>query len=371
MKNLGYLNVSLTKHGAHKIAALLKKYNKDDVLTRLAGVEPDINIDAAQAKKTLSTNARGQVPPVWNKARDAGGEAIDALVLIAIIFSHHRLIDAMRRGRTRNMRGRIKRGEVIDGKEFTNFAHTIDELGYGESHTADHVSYNLSQLFEIPGLNKMVLELAALKFQKASWDKKKSLIDELVDSNFNEVFAVSAEKFRNWLTGHIGEPEALEDVSFFLDTIDDDKPDGTFHFKAGHNPKKTGTIDVAPSSGRGKADLLHNKLQTILYEQLQKKYGDRCVGTEQSTGHGTSVDLVVKTKSFLWFYEIKVASSLKACVRQAIPQLLEYAYWHQKSIAVDRLYVAANFKPTKEVTEYLELLRSRFDLPIYYEQIED
>lgn len=78
---------------------------------------------------------------------------------------------------------------------------------------------------------------------------------------------------------------------------------------------------------------------------------------------------MVKTKSFLWFYEIKVAPSLKACVRQAIPQLLEYAYWRQNKIVVGRLYVAAHFKPTKEVTDYLELLRTRFSVPIYYEQI--
>ncbi len=257
MRTLGYLNVSLTKHGAHKIAALLKKYDKDDVLTRLAGVEPDINIDAAQAKKNLSTNVRGEVPSVWNKARAAGDEAIDALVLVGIIFSHHKLIDAMRRGQAGAMRGRITRGELIDGKEFTNFAHSIDELGYSESHTVNHVSYNLKRLFEIPGLNKLVLELAAIKFDKASWDKKKSLIDELVDSKFNEIFAVSTEKFRNWLAENTNVPETLENTSFFLDAIPDVKHDGAFQFKAGHIPKKTGTIDVAPSSGSGKADIMN------------------------------------------------------------------------------------------------------------------
>lgn len=33
------LNVSLTKHGAHKVALLLRKYGKDDVLDHAEGKE--------------------------------------------------------------------------------------------------------------------------------------------------------------------------------------------------------------------------------------------------------------------------------------------------------------------------------------------
>lgn len=142
MLDTSRLSVSLTKHGAHKLALLLAKYDKDDILNRLWDVEPGVNIETAQAKKNLSVNSAGVVPEVWNKARILGSEAIEALVFIGIIFSHHQLIDAMRKGRSSPFRGTIERSKVVAGKAYTNFAHTIEELGYSVSHTPDRVAYN-------------------------------------------------------------------------------------------------------------------------------------------------------------------------------------------------------------------------------------
>lgn len=67
------LNVSLTKHGAHKVALLLHKYGKDEALGRTRGKEPGIKIDLAQARKNLSVGPRGRVPEVWNRVRALGG----------------------------------------------------------------------------------------------------------------------------------------------------------------------------------------------------------------------------------------------------------------------------------------------------------
>lgn len=372
MLSLNRLRVSLTKHGAHKIAILLKKYDKDIILDQLQGVEPGINISTSQAKKNLSVTGAGEVPEVWNKARVAGSESIEGLVFFGVILSHHRLIEAMRAGRTAPLRGYIKCGEVLDGKEFTNFACIIEELGYSVSHAPDHVSYNLERLFEIPGLNSLVLELAAIKLKVAGWDGKESLIEEILDSKINEVFSVSAEQFENWLVAGrlaaIG--QELEDEAFFLDASGHTGAGNAFAFKAGHAAKKTGTVDVTAATNGGKAHLLHNELQTALYNTLARQHGEDCVGTELDSGSGTSIDLVVKTATFCWFYEIKVATSLKACFRQSIPQLLEYAYWREDAAVADRLYIAATFKLTLDAAAFLELLRTRFCLPVYYHQIE-
>ncbi len=372
MLELSRLTVSLTKHGAHKIAALLKKHDKDSILDRLEGSEPGINIEFAQARKNLSVNASGNVPEVWNKARDAGGESIDALVLIGILFSHHRLLTALRDSRTAPFRGTIQRGATLDGKAFTNTAHIIEELSYSVRHTPHEVSYNFSRLFEIPDLNKLALELIGLKFRSAGWDGRTDLIDELVDRKLNEVFAISEEQFRNWLaTGDIDAiGDTLEDETFFLDTSHDVGPATALVFSPGHTPRMTGTVAISPYQSGGKAALLHNALQTTLYEALAKEHGTDCVRTELPTGHGTSIDVVVKTSSYCWFYEIKVAKSLKASIRQAIPQLLEYAYWRTDNKIVDRLYVATTFSLTTDAEAFLALLRDRFNLPIYYHQIE-
>jgi len=125
--NLQKLHVSLTKHGAHKIALLLRDEAPDQVLDHVGGSHAGVNIDRGQAEKNLSAT-KGRVPALWNTVRNLGQEAINGLVLIAIIFSHHELIRAMAEGHTGSFRGVVVRGRVIDGKAYTNFAHTLERF---------------------------------------------------------------------------------------------------------------------------------------------------------------------------------------------------------------------------------------------------
>lgn len=373
MTNLRKLYVSLTKHGAHKIAALLKKYEIDDVLNHLSDSEPGINIELAQAKKNLSANSSGKVPALWSKAKQQGSEAVDALVLVAIIFSHHDLISAMKASTgKRPFSGRIIRGKHIDGKAFTNIAHIIEELGYSTEHSSEHVDYDLHKLFRINSLNKLVTELLALKLEAAGWSKKNSIVDESVALGFHEVFSVTSAQFKTWLSrGVLGKAEvsteALDELDFFF-KADDKTPLKPFIFQPGHNSKKTGTISLKPSRKESIATLLHNEIQNSLFAKLMQQYGKDSVATEHDTGQGTSIDVVVKTDTFCWFYEIKTADSVKACIRQALPQLLEYAYWHGADDRADRLIIVSPHPLTKEAETYLSFLRRKFHLEIYYEQ---
>lgn len=374
MTDLRQLTVSLTKHGAHKIAALLKKYDKDEILLHL-DTEPGINIESAQAKKTLCANSRGAVPEVWKRAQQRGNETVDALVLVAIIFSHHELISAMK-GSTggRPFAGTITRGKGLDGKAYTNFAHIVEELGYSTEHSADHVDYDLHKLFQISKLNELVLELLTLKLGSAGWNKKNSILDESIALRFHDVFSVTEAQFRNWLsTGTLGDAggiqEQLEDSNYFF-KADDTPSSSLFVFQPGHNEKKTGTVTVTPSKKESTATLLHNEIQNALYADLVAQYGKDNVGTENSTGQGTSIDIVVKTGEFCWFYEIKTAPSVKACIRQAIPQLLEYAYWHGNDDRADRLIIVSPLPITKEAKTYLNFLNEKFHLEIYYHQYQ-
>lgn len=373
MTDLHKLNVSLTKHGAHKVAALLKKYGANEVLKHLTSSEPGINIESAQAKKTLSANKQGKVPDVWKEAQQQGSETIDALVLIAIIFSHYKLISAMQSSSDkRHFSGTIKRGEHIDDKVYTNFAHIIEELGYSTEHSVDHVSYDLHKLFQIKGLNKLVTKILALKLETAGWDKKNSVIDESIALGFHKLFSVSETEFRAWLSSgaltdlHESQ-EAIEDSDFFFGA--DDKPSSlSFTFHAGHSNKKTGTVKVMSSQRESTATLLHNEIQNSLYAELVEQYGKECVGTEIDTGQGTAIDIVVKTDKFCWFYEIKTGPSVRACIRQAIPQLLEYAYWHGKDDRADRLIIVSPLPITQEADTFLTFLREKFQLDIYYQE---
>ena len=91
MTDLTRLKVSLTKHNAHKVAQLLKAFDADLVLSHL----DEIKADLAQTRKNLSVTSDGSLPEVWRKVQRLGPQAIDGLMLLAIIFSHNTLIDAV------------------------------------------------------------------------------------------------------------------------------------------------------------------------------------------------------------------------------------------------------------------------------------
>lgn len=115
-------------------------------------------------------------------------------------------------------------------------------------------------------------------------------------------------------------------------------------------------------------DLRHNVLQEALHHQLAEKYGAENVGTELQSGVGTSVDVVVQHTDEYWFYEIKTSRSPRACIRQALGQLLEYAFWPGSQNA-SRLIVVGETALDGEGSIYLHTLKERFSLPIEYKQI--
>jgi len=370
--------VSLTKHGAHKLAILLSDYDSSEILDHLWGSVAGVNIEEAQARKNLSVEG-GKVPVVWDKVRLLDQGAINALVLIAIIFSHHDLIRAMKQSShtTQPFRGTILRGVHLDGKAYTNFAHTLEELGFSNEHNDKRVSYNLAPLFEVKRLNLLAVELLELKLKTARWNHSNTLIDELLSHNFHDVFSITKEQFRNWLLlGSIAIP-TLEDViteddQLFFEAGSDLPSEGSeFVFSGGHRPKKTGKIRIL--LGRKKsaiADLLHNEMQNKLYQALVDEHGEECVETEVPTGADTFIDVVVKVgKDRYWFYEIKTAETVKGCIRQAIPQLLEYAYWAGNVEHAEQLIVVGPSPITVEAKNYLKLLNLHFGLPISYEHL--
>jgi len=118
-------------------------------------------------------------------------------------------------------------------------------------------------------------------------------------------------------------------------------------------------------------DLRHNKLQEALDRRLVLQYGRENVGAEQTQntgGIGTRVDLMVKQGKEYWFYEIKTAQSPRACLREAIGQLLEYAFWPGGQTAT-RLIVVGETQIDRDGLEYLRRLKQQFSLPIEYEHI--
>ncbi len=114
--------------------------------------------------------------------------------------------------------------------------------------------------------------------------------------------------------------------------------------------------------------LRHNDLQAALHHKLISEFGAENVGTEIPSGIGTRIDVVLRNGKEYWFYEIKTDVSPRACLRQAIGQLLEYAFW-PKAKAAARLIVVGESPIDEDGAKYLDVLNERFSLPIAYEQV--
>ncbi|HEX3487108.1 MAG TPA: hypothetical protein VHT51_18780, partial [Micropepsaceae bacterium] len=124
MTDLKKLKVSLTKHGAHKISRLLKRFDPDKVLDNATGEVEGINIDRTQAAVIMSARRDGSIPNLWSDVKALGGDVVDAVIMLAIAFSHHDLIEALKHSGGRFAHGVIKR-PTLDGKAFTNFKNDI------------------------------------------------------------------------------------------------------------------------------------------------------------------------------------------------------------------------------------------------------
>lgn len=139
-----------------------------------------------------------------------------------------------------------------------------------------------------------------------------------------------------------------------------------FQFKAGCSIKASSTSGSITEKNLNIL-LRHNHLQYRLYKELSEIYGEKNVGTEVNV-NGLSIDLVVKREHEYWFYEIKTASTVKACIRQAFGQIMEYSYWPGHKQAT-KLVIAGEPVATEDESEYLDFLRKEFNIPIEYREI--
>lgn len=102
----------------------------------------------------------------------------------------------------------------------------------------------------------------------------------------------------------------------------------------------------------------HTRLQNRLFKTLQKQGRD--VEYENNW-----VDLSLHEDTGTTYFEIKMATSVRRCVRDALGQLLDYAHFPSDSRA-ERLVVVGDVFPKQNDKEYLGYLRTTYKLPVYY-----
>jgi hypothetical protein len=112
---------------------------------------------------------------------------------------------------------------------------------------------------------------------------------------------------------------------------------------------------------------MHRQIQRDLYQHLVDIHGTSNVSWEQATGNGASrIDLATRTNQHNFtYYEIKTYNSLMLCIRAALGQIIEYAYFsdHHRSLT---LIIVSQHDPEEKAMDFLSNLRSRFDIPVHY-----
>jgi len=113
-----------------------------------------------------------------------------------------------------------------------------------------------------------------------------------------------------------------------------------------------------------KVQHLHNELMRRLYYQLCQQFGEENVGTENHIGT-KKIDVVAKTGDGYNIYEIKTDKEPRGCVREAMGQILDYAFFECEDV-IHKMVIVGVTPETKEVNTYLAKFREKNALEIYY-----
>lgn len=115
-------------------------------------------------------------------------------------------------------------------------------------------------------------------------------------------------------------------------------------------------------------DLKSKPLTRELRKLLEAEDKTIAFGTEIPSGSGGKIDLVVKTTQGLFdLYEVKPALLARHAIRQALPQLLEYAY-RSDNENIRSLYIASQAELDECSDQFLGKLRDK-GIPIWYRQV--
>lgn len=119
----------------------------------------------------------------------------------------------------------------------------------------------------------------------------------------------------------------------------------------------------------------HYAMSVALWRQLRDICGTRNVATESPTGYRTRIDLEVRHPSTdaRMLFELKSGNgpnSLRPAAREALGQLLEYAYWPGKPAPVRALVIATPNPPTTELVRFLNRITLPDGVRVEYLQVE-
>jgi hypothetical protein len=218
MIELENLRVSLTKNGYLKVATIVAAHPSHEMLNHVYGSHQGVNLNASQVANVLCADpATGVVPGFWDEVRQYDRATIRAFTFIAIVYSHHRLIELFASAGHGTPRGTISRTDFDTVKEYTNLAFALAEVeaapyvrGAGEVH------YDLSPVVEqLSDLGYLVARLLKAKLRRCGWRDPEEFIagadlplaEQCREERFHEVLGMSYVKFANWINTRPKKPK--------------------------------------------------------------------------------------------------------------------------------------------------------------------
>ncbi|TKG91462.1 hypothetical protein EYV94_20755 [Puteibacter caeruleilacunae] len=225
-KGLDGHTVSLTKNGYFKLAKLIRRYKRTEILDNLA----EINLNFTQARKMLAGRKDNHnLPEAWDTIKDYNEPALYSLLLFSIIFSHKNFITLFKNATNAEMKGAIKR-DPDDVKTYTNLAYALNEGGLATdfSNGANITTYDLSPIFIKNEIGPLAKEVLTGHLKNMGWNEpnkdepfNRTFYEVLKGYEFNRVLGVSFEQFKDWLEGKnvIRNERSIEkaDVNSFID----------------------------------------------------------------------------------------------------------------------------------------------------------
>lgn len=174
-----------------------------------------------------------------------------------------------------------------------------------------------------------------------------------------EIKTINHDNLNTWIN-------KLNDLIVPVSQQTTDKTPEHIQFVSGLNIKNNNTERVNTKEAIAVINL-HDELKEKLYQQLTQKYGTDNVGTEVSIGH-KKIDLVVKNQDSYDLYEIKTNQEVRICIREAMGQIIDYAFFECKD-KVGKMTIVGPTQISLEASEYLKNIRNKHNLPIYYDSV--
>lgn len=112
------------------------------------------------------------------------------------------------------------------------------------------------------------------------------------------------------------------------------------------------------------AEQKHNKIQEVLQKQLEQKYGIDNVVLEENY-----VDIKVKLKNEIHFYEVKSSAFAADCIREGLGQVMSYMQKDDDD-RTKILFIAGQYPPNQDEIDYLSFVKRELKIDFDYVSVE-